>query len=71
MSKNKALVITVQVLPDMTDWQPYGSVVVDGKDAQLWQYKEMAGEKVNTYSFYVTEVRWRWGCGDQIGVYIM
>lgn len=49
----------VQVLPNMKDWVPYGPAEVDGKPAHMWQLKEMAGEKVNTYTFYVAEVRWR------------
>ncbi len=45
----------VQVLPDMGDaWQHYGRVVMDGADADMWQLKEMAGEKTSTYTFYVS-----------------
>jgi hypothetical protein len=46
-----------QVLPDMAGWVSLGPADVDGKAAHMWQLKEMQGEKVNTYTFYVAEVR--------------
>ncbi|KAF8061334.1 cfaD [Scenedesmus sp. PABB004] len=44
-----------QVLPDLSDWVDFGPAEVDGHAAVMWQFKEMAGEKVNTYTFYVAE----------------
>jgi hypothetical protein len=46
-----------QVLPDMSGWVSLGPADVGGKQAHMWQLKEMQGEKVNTYTFYVAEVR--------------
>jgi len=42
------------VLPSLHNWQPFGSTVLDGRNASVWQLKEAAGEKTNTYMFYVT-----------------
>jgi hypothetical protein len=47
----------MQVLPDMAGWVSLGPAEVDGQQAHMWQLKEMQGEKVNTYTFYVAEVR--------------
>jgi hypothetical protein len=41
----------------MSGWVSLGPADVDGKQAHMWQLKEMQGEKVNTYTFYVAEVR--------------
>jgi hypothetical protein len=41
----------------MAGWVSLGPADVDGKQAHMWQLKEMQGEKVNTYTFYVAEVR--------------
>lgn len=40
----------------MSQWVDFGPAHVDGKPARMWQLKGMAGEKVNTYTFYVDEV---------------
>jgi hypothetical protein len=50
------LTFLLQVLPQLDGWVPYGSAEVDGTPASMWQLKEMAGEKVNTYTFYISEV---------------
>lgn len=47
-----------QVLPDMSKgWADFGPVQVDGTPGRMWQLKELAGSKVNAYTFYVAEVR--------------
>jgi hypothetical protein len=45
-----------QVLPDMAGWVSLGPASVEGRQAHMWQLKEMQGQKVNTYTFYVAEV---------------
>ncbi len=47
----------LQVLPDMTPWVDMGAAEVDDTDARMYQLKTMAGEKVNTYTFYIGKVR--------------
>ncbi|KAF6265677.1 hypothetical protein COO60DRAFT_1697673 [Scenedesmus sp. NREL 46B-D3] len=44
-----------QVLPDMAGWVWLGPADVDGQHANMWQRKQMQGEKVNTYTFYIAE----------------
>jgi hypothetical protein len=34
------------VLPSLDGWQHYGAAQVNNKPADLWQLKEMSGEKV-------------------------
>lgn len=47
-----------QVLPDMSKgWADFGPAQVDGAPGRMWQLKELAGSKVNSYTFYVAEVR--------------
>jgi hypothetical protein len=40
----------------MTPWVDMGPVEVDDTDARMYQLKNMAGEKVNTYTFYIGKV---------------
>jgi hypothetical protein len=47
---------TLQVLPDMSPWVDMGSAEVEDTPARMYQYKNMAGEKVNTYTFYISKV---------------
>lgn len=46
----------------MTPWADMGPAEVDDTDARMYQLKNMAGEKVNTYTFYIGKV-----CGIQHG----
>lgn len=59
----------------MSPWVDMGSAEVDDTPARMYQYKNMAGEKVNTYTFYISKVRstsegsfvtsgyfYRWAC---------
>jgi hypothetical protein len=48
---------TLQVLPDMSPWVDMGSAEVEDTPARMYQYKNMAGEKVNTYTFYISKVK--------------
>lgn len=41
----------------MTPWVDMGPAEVDDTDARMYQLKNMAGEKVNTYTFYIGKVR--------------
>lgn len=47
----------LQVLPDMSPWVDMGPAEVDNTPARMYQLKNMAGEKVNTYTFYISEVQ--------------
>lgn len=42
----------------MTPWVDMGPAEVDNTDARMYQLKNMAGEKVNTYTFYIGKVCW-------------
>ena len=52
----------------MSHWINFGPADVDGQSAVMWQLKDMWGEKVNTYSFYITEVKGvGWGHAGVLG----
>jgi len=40
----------------MSPWADLGPAEVDDTPARMFQFKEMAGEKVNTYTFYISMV---------------
>jgi hypothetical protein len=41
----------------MSPWVDMGPAEVDNTPARMYQLKNMAGEKVNTYTFYISEVQ--------------